>query len=175
MILRDYQERDLDRLRAELREHRSVLYVAPCGSGKGTVITYIVQRVLEQGRSVIFGVRGRALVNDMSDRVARLGIAHGVLLAGHRRERWHPVQVCSIDTLHRMPNPPKADVIIADECHMAPSPTWTKTLGRYPDAKIIGMTATPCRLDGRGLGELFSSMVIGPSEQDLIEQGFLVR
>jgi DNA repair protein RadD len=175
VTLRDYQLKDLEQLRAALREHRSVLYVAPCGSGKGTLITYIVNRCVEQGRSVIFGVRGRALVNDMSERVSRLGIQHGVLLGGHKRERWHPVQVCSIDTLHRMDRPPKADLIICDEAHMSASPTWVKTIERYPQAKLVGLTATPCRLDGRGLGELFSAMVQGPSEQDLIDQQYLVR
>ena len=179
VVLRPYQIRDLDLMRAELRAHRSALYVAPCGSGKGTLISHIVNTCVERGKRVIFAVHGKALVHDMSQRVARLGIKHGVLMGAHRRERWHAVQVASIDTLHRMEHPPQADLIIADECHMSLSPTWRKTIDRYPQSKVIGMTATPIRLDRQGLGSasggLFDSMVVGPTERELIEMGFLVR
>jgi superfamily II DNA or RNA helicase len=100
-------------------------------------------------------------------------------MGGMPRKRWEPVQVASIDTLHRMEHPPGADVIICDEAHGALSPTWRKTLERYPHAKIIGMTATPIRLDQQGLGRqsggLFDALVQGPTEADLIQQGFLVR
>ena len=179
VVLRPYQIRDLDLMRAELRAHRSALYVAPCGSGKGTLISHIVNTCVERGKRVIFAVHGKALVHDMSQRVARLGINHGVLMGAHRRERWHAVQVASIDTLHRMEHPPQADLIICDEAHMSLSPTWRKTIDRYPQSKVIGMTATPIRLDRQGLGSasggLFDSMVVGPTERELIEMGFLVR
>jgi superfamily II DNA or RNA helicase len=113
----------------------------------------------------------------MSARVGRLGVEHGVLMGGHKRQRWHSVQVASIDTLHRMEQPPHADLIIVDEAHMSLSPTWRKALGRYT-CRVIGMTATPIRLDKKGLGRktggLFDSLVIGPSEEDLIKEGHLV-
>lgn len=179
MTLRDYQERDVQRLREELRQHQSCLYVAPCGSGKGTLITFIVNRCVQQGKRVIFAVHGKALVHDMSARVSRLGIKHGVLMGSMPRQRWHSVQVASIDTLHRMEHPPEAAVIIVDEAHMSLSPTWRKVLERYSSAKVIGMTATPIRLDKQGLGRksggLFDSMVLGPTEKDLIAQGYLVK
>ena len=177
--LRPYQENDLAAMRMLLREHQAVLYVAPCGSGKGTLISHIVNTCVRNNKRVIFAVHGKALVHDMSQRVARLNIPHGVLMGSHRRERWHAVQVCSIDTLHRMEHPPKADLIIADESHMALSPTWRKTIDRYPQSKLIGMTATPIRLDRKGLGRksggLFDAMVIGPTERELIDMGHLVR
>lgn len=178
MILRDYQEKNLAEMRAALAVHQSVLYVSPCGSGKGSVIAYIVNRCVERDKRVIFAVHGKALVHDMSGRVGRLGISHGVLMGSHKRERWHSVQVASIDTLHRMKHPPKADLIIADEADTALSPTWRKTIANFPETKLIGMTATPTRLDGQGLGRasggLFDAMVLGPSEQELIDMGHLV-
>ncbi len=177
--LRPYQTEALAAMRAELKVHQSVLLTAPCGSGKGTLITFMVNTAVARDKKVIFAVHGKALVHDMSERVRKLGISHGVLMGSHRRERWHAVQVCSIDTLHRMEYPPPADLIIADECHMALSETWRKTIARYPAAKLVGCTATPCRLDGQGLGRasggLFDSLVLGPSEQYLIDQGYLVR
>lgn len=178
MELRPYQMDALEGLRQGLRTMQAGLLVAPCGSGKGSLIAYIVNAAVARGRSVIFTVHGKALVHDMSQRVSKLGIKHGVLLGGHRRERWHAVQVASIDTLHRMTYPPKADLLIIDEAHMCMSPTWRKTIEQYPNAKIIGCTATPIRLDKQGLGRqsggLFDFMVLGPNEEDLIGMGFLV-
>lgn len=178
MNLRPYQETSTAQLREGLRTHQAGLLVQPCGSGKGTQISYMVNRAVARGLSVIFAVHGKALVHDMSERVRKLGIPHGVLLGGHRRERWHSVQVASIDTLHRMQYPPKADLLIIDEAHMALSPTWRKTIEKYPSSKIIGCTATPIRLDRQGLGRqsggLFDFMVLGPNEQELIDMGFLV-
>lgn len=176
--LRPHQQRDLDALRTEVHAGRNPVLVAPCGYGKGTLLSVIVHNATQLGHRVIFAVHGKSLVVDMSERVTKLGIKHGVLLGGERRERWHSVQVASIDTLHRMTHPPEAALIIIDEAHMALSPTWRKTLDRYPNARFIGATATPIRLDGKGLGKatggLFDSMVLGPSEEELISLGNLV-
>jgi DNA repair protein RadD len=170
--LRPHQQENFEQLRAETMAARDPLLVAACGYGKGTIASVIVHGAVQRGHHVIFAVHGKSLVVDMSERVRKLGIEHGVLMGGERRERWHKVQVASIDTLHRMEHPPKASLILIDEAHMALSPTWRKTIARYPQARVIGMTATPIRLDGKGLGKktggLFDSMVLGPSEEELI-------
>ena len=177
IVLRDYQEKAIAELREHIRHGRDPLLVAPCGSGKGSLIAYIVDRMAQKGKRIIFAVHGKSLVADMSQRVAKLGIEHGVLMGGHKRQRWHGVQVASIDTLHRMEDPPHADLVIVDEAHMALSPTWRKALARYT-CRTIGMTATPTRLDGKGLGRksggLFDVMVMGPTQEELIKQGHLV-
>lgn len=177
LILRPYQQSILLRVRDELHAGRDPLIVSPCGSGKGSLIAFMVRNVVSQGKRVIFAVHGKSLVVDMSERVEKLGIPHGVLLGGERRERWHDVQVASIDTLHRMQQPPTADLIIIDEAHGSMSPTWRKALEKYPGVRRIGATATPIRLDGKGLGKatggLFDSMVMGPTEEDLIGMGNL--
>ena len=179
LTLRPYQETMISEVRAELMAGRNPLIVSPCGSGKGSLISYMVNGAVKNGHHVIFAVHGMALVEDMHQRVEKLGIPHGVLMGGKRRERWHPVQIASIDTLHRMQHPPKASLVIVDEAHMSMSPTWRKTLDLYPEARIIGATATPIRLDGKGLGKktggLFDSLVLGPNEAELIRMGFLVR
>src|ERR1700722_15853921 len=143
MNLRPYQETILADLRTETRAGRNPLLIAPCGSGKGSLIALIVHNATLKGHRVIFAVHGKSLVVDMSERVRKLGIEHGVLMGGEPRARWHSVQVASIDTLHRMAHPPQASLIIVDEAHMALSPTWRKTLDRYPAARVIGATATP--------------------------------
>lgn len=178
MILRPYQETIAEQTRAELRLGHDPVIVSPCGSGKGSLLSFMVNGAVSRGHKVIFAVHGKALVVDMSERISKLGITHGVLMGGETRKRWHDVQVASIDTLHRMAHPPEASLIIADEADGAMSPTWRKTLARYPNARLIGATATPIRTDGKGLGKatggLFDSIVLGPCEQELIDMGYLV-
>lgn len=181
--LRGAQDKNLEELRDEVANDCDPLLVAPCGYGKGTLISVIVHSAVSMGKSVIFGVRGASLVIDMSGRVRRLGIPHGILVGGKRRERWHPTQVASIDTLYRIDPLPVVDILIIDEAHMALSPTWMKTIARLRSRNqnmvVIGMTATPIRLDGKGLGRaaggIFDSLVLGPSVLELIADGYLCR
>ena len=174
-VLRPYQQDDLEQARILLREHRSVLLVQPTGAGKGTLAAYITRSANVRGKRVVFLVNRRNLVHDMSKRIGKLGLEHGVIMGGDPRRRPHlSIHVASIDTIHRRENRPPADLLIVDEAHFAVTPTWAKVLASYPDAKILGMTATPIRLDGRGLGEVFEAMVLGPSVRRLIEQQYLV-
>jgi superfamily II DNA or RNA helicase len=179
MILRDYQHKMLDDTRAALRLHRSVVIQSECGSGKGSVCAYMINRAVERGRHVLFLVRSRDRVSDMSQRVTKLGIEHGVLMGGSRREHWHPVQVASIDTLWRMEHKPKASLLLLDESHYSLARTFREVLSFYGDGtKVIGMTATPALGNNRGLGVksggIFESMVHGPTVTELIAQGHLV-
>lgn len=172
--LRPYQEHDLGEVRILFRTHRSVLLVQPTGAGKGRIASYIVQAASEGGHRVIFLVNRRNLVHDMSDRVKELGIPHGVIMG--RDKRYDPdrlVQVASIDTIVRREIALPASLLIEDEAHFAVTDTWGQVHGRYPNAKILGLTATPIRTDGRGLGDVYEAMVQGPSVKTLIAQGYL--
>ena len=91
------------------------------------------------------------------------------------------VQVASIQTLHarairsdRMKLPP-ADLIVVDEAHHCPAQSYRKIIEAYPDAVLLGLTATPCRGDGRGLGGIFETIIETPQVAELIEKGFLVK
>lgn len=169
------QELDLNRVRASMREHRAVALVRPCGSGKGTIASYVVHSAESRGKRVIFAVDRRVLVHDMSMRLDRLGIEHGVIMGDDKRRKpWLGTHVASIDTLTRREVLPVADLIIIDETHKAVAPKWKKVLDRYPQAKILGLTATPIRLDGRGLEEIYDDMVVGPSVEDLLNLKLIV-
>lgn len=174
--LRPHQAFDLDCVRAELRRVRSCMLVAACGYGKGVITTKIIGST---GRHhVLFLVHGRDRVNDMHDRLTRLGISHGVLMGDRKRDSSQRVQVASSDTVHRMQYKPKAGLIIIDECHLAMSPTFRAVLDEYPGAKILGLTATPALGNGSALGlasgGVFESMVVGPSVKQLVSEGYLV-
>lgn len=176
--LRPHQVQCLEELREHVEAGRDPLLVAPCGFGKGTLVAFIVNAAVANGHQVVFTVRGKNLIADMSMRVRNLGVPHGVLMSGVRRERWHPVQVASIDTLIRMDHLPPASLLIADEADLCISPRYKQAVERFKDARLIGMTATPIRMSGEGLGKasggLFDAMVLGPSEQQLISEGYLV-
>jgi superfamily II DNA or RNA helicase len=84
------------------------------------------------------------------------------------------VNVCSIDTLKtRLLVVKEPKVAIWDECHHMGAKGWQLVQAAWPNAKHIGLSATPWRLDGTGLGDFFDVMVQGPSVAWLIEQGFL--
>ena len=70
---------------------------------------------------------------------------------------------------------PPADLLVIDEAHHCPAATYQKIIDAYPDAMLLGLTATPCRGDGRGLGGIFETIIECPQVAELIEQGYLVR
>ena len=91
-----------------------------------------------------------------------------------------PVQIASIQTLSarairsRTIDLPRADLVVIDEAHHCRAKTYRKIIESYPKAIILGMTATPCRGDGRGLGNVFDCIIECPPVQALIDLGFLV-
>src|SRR5262249_56132508 len=108
------------------------------------------------------------------------GVGHGIVRAGISARPMEAVQVASIDTLlvrgvrSNAMNLPPADLVIFDEAHRARGRTREHLISLYPEAALLGMTATPCRGDGRGLGNLFDTMVETPQVAELIKQGHLV-
>ena len=65
---------------------------------------------------------------------------------------------------------PTADLLVIDEAHHTPASTYRKIIDAYPDAILLGLTATPCRGDGRGLGGIFETIIECPQVAELIEQ-----
>lgn len=165
----------LQEIRTNIRAgEKRILLVSPTGWGKGTVCSVIIEGVNRRNKRALFIVRGRELVKDMSRRLDRLGIDHGVMMANHPRRRpWLNIHVASIDTIFRRETVPPADLLIADEAHLSLSDTWSKTLERYPNTPVVGMTATPILRGGAGLGSLYSCLVLGPGISELIQMGRL--
>ncbi len=178
--LRDYQIDLVKRINESLAEGiKKILGVAPTGSGKTVSFTEFIKRQVEQGRSVLILVHRRELVFQASDKLTSFGIEHGIIMSGEAKSLLHSAQVASIQTLvarlrRNRINPPLADVLIVDEAHHATATTYLKIFEHYPEAAIVGFTASPCRKDGRGLGAVFETMIEGPSIAELTEQGHLV-
>jgi len=172
--LRDYQKRDIRRLRAAITAgHGRILYQLPTGGGKTVLMAWMAARAAERGKPTMFIVHRQELLLQASRTFDAMGIDHGLIAPGHTMSR-DVIQVASVLTLvRRFDRVVPPDLIVFDEAHHCPSNTWLRVFGRYPGAKAIGLTATPCRLDGRGLDDLFETMVRGPTARDLIDAGFL--
>jgi superfamily II DNA or RNA helicase len=177
LTLRDYQSRAIHDLRTAYRSGaRAPLLVLPTGGGKTVVFAAITAGAVERGRRVLILVHRRELIRQASAKLTWAGVEHGVIAAGFEPSD-HPVQVASVQTLARRLKLQtwQPDLIVVDEAHHAVAGTWSQILDHWPHALRLGVTATPVRRDGRGLGAMFDRLVLGPSMQDLTAQGFLTR
>jgi len=175
LTLRDYQARAIHDLRTAYRSGaRAPLLVAPTGAGKTVMFAAITSGAVERGRRVLILVHRRELIRQASAKLTHAGVDHGIIAAGFQPSD-HPVQVASVQTLARRLKLQtwQPDLIVVDEAHHAVAGTWSQILDHWPHALRLGVTATPVRRDGRGLGSMFDRLVLGPSVQDLTAQGFL--
>jgi superfamily II DNA or RNA helicase len=123
---------------------------------------------------VLILVHRRELLRQASDKLRWAGLDHGLIAAGIEPSEA-PVQVASVQTIARRLSGIdwQPDLIIIDEAHHATAGQWERTLQHWPAAYRLGVTATPCRLDGRGLRSAFDHLVLGPSVAELIDTGYL--
>ncbi len=128
------------------------------------------------GKRVLFLAHRRELIDQCAAKLRDLGIwDYNVVLSGHPHSRNPdaPVQIASIQTLIRREFPP-ADLVCIDESHHACSGSYQTLLKNYPDAYVLGLTATPERLDGKGLDSIFQDLLNVATVPELIDSGFLV-
>lgn len=144
------------------------------GGGKTALAADMLGRAAKKGVRSFFNVHRQELIDQTAETFDKVGIKYGIIAAGYAPNPYEPIQLCSVQTLaNRLDKVQKPKLIIEDECHHSVSKSRKKILEYYPDARIVGLTATPERLDGRGLGEIYQYMVQGPDAEWLIENGFL--
>lgn len=173
--LRDYQIRAINQLYDAIRSgNRRLLWVLPTGAGKSSIAAYFVKKCIEKEKRVLFFVHSKELVDQFAERLRnQFHVLSGVIMAGVTPDPSKLVQVASVQTLARR-DMPDADVVIIDETHRAEANTYKKVMEAYPDAVVVGLTATPYRGDGKGLGELFQTIVHPVKIRELIGLGHLV-
>ena len=174
MPLRPRQATAIKQVREVYRSGKQApILVAPTGFGKTHTSAAIIKSALDRGRTVWFLAHLREILQDTAKRLSSVGIPFGEIAAGKAREYHRRVQIVSVQTAVRRDNLPKPDLVIVDECHLAVAATYKKVLGKIGNPVLLGLTGTPCRLDGRGLGELFDEIIPTCSTQTLIDEGLL--
>lgn len=173
MKLRPYQEKLIDETREQLRQHQRVLMQAPTGAGKTAITVFMMGKAAASGKRSVFAVHQNELLSQTSRALWEQKLEHG-MIASSKRKSILPAQVASVQTwVRRTDLYEEPDLIIIDECHRSASSTYQKILEAYPNAKVIGLTATPARTDGKGLDDTYTAIVQGPSIRQLIDAGYL--
>lgn len=176
VALRDYQQNWIAGIRASFAAgNRAVLGVLPTGGGKTLGFSYISAGIYRKNKRVWIMAHRRELLRQISESLALFQIPHAVLSGGYHGIPNAQVLVASVFTLvNRIKHMPAPHLIIGDEAHhFTLASSWGKIVTAFPASKVLGVTATPARLDGKGLGDIFNAMVLGPSVAELTARGFL--
>ena len=171
--LRPYQHTLREDIRAAFAAgHRQVLAVSPTGSGKSLLFIDMAIRAINAGRRVCIMLPRVELVHQVCKALG--DFPHGVIRSGVTPIRHLPLQIASVQSLLRRTHLYEFDFLIVDETHHATSNTFMQILQAYPAAHVLGVTATPCRTDGRGLRDAgFTALVQGPTVRWLTDAGYL--
>lgn len=153
--------------------HRAVVFVLCTGGGKTFIFSRITESAAAKGKRVYIVAHRIEIVEQIGLALFRFGVPHGWIAPGHAFQK-HPIMVCMVQSLTRRTGQLDApDLLVIDECHHASASTYQTLLTAWPKARVLGVTATPARTDGKGLGECFNQMVFGPSMKELIARGYL--
>lgn len=179
--LRDYQGALIQEIYAQWKVYRRVLAQMPTGAGKTIVFAAIAREFIQRSETVLVIAHREELISQAAAKLQDVsGHAPAIIKAGYKPDLTNPVQVASIQSLVRRQLPPAA-LVIVDEAHHSAAPSYSKIIQHYSEqgSYVLGVTATPARIDGRGLRHLhdgidgYEALAIGPSTKELIEAGHL--
>ena len=176
ITLRPFQEVLINTTRHSLQQgKKSPLLVSPCGSGKTVMFSEFSRRVTEKKKRTMILAHREELLEQISNTLNGFNVPHSFIAAGRPFNRSSPVQVASVFSVaRRLDKIDAPDVIIIDEAHHAIlGSTWSKVFDAFPKAWRIGVTATPQRMTGEALGDVFDDMILGPTVEELISMGYL--
>lgn len=175
--LRPDQEDVRTKLRVALRSSSSVLAFAPTGFGKTVLAAALMRMIFDAGKRVIFCVHRIDLIVQTAKTLQKFGIPFSYIAAGHPFNPYHRVFIASIASLRNRMTKIPADYVMVDEAHLSIAAGWAAVALHYKaaGARIIGYTGSPERLDGKPLGDVWDTMVMGPSVRWLIDNGHLSK
>ena len=171
--LYDYQEDMKGRIEGELRLHRSVMAQMPTGTGKTYLLTAVIDSFVSNNpmEKVWIVAHRRELVSQIDETVRKF---HSYS-ASNTSSLLSSVKAMSIQWLMRHYDEIEEEpgMIVIDEAHHALAKTYKEMWERFPNAKFLGLTATPCRLNGKGFTDLFDILVQSWSVPEFISKGRL--
>lgn len=177
LSLRPYQTKAFDDVRAAYRRGiRRICLVQPTGTGKTVTGCAITQAALLKDSHALWVAHRTELIEQASEKMDDAQLDHGIIMGQHWRTKPSQVQIASVATLARRTELPPANIVVIDECHHTPAGSWKKTANHYTNsgALLLGLTATPWRLDGKGLGEFFDLIIETITVESAIADGWLV-
>ena len=171
--LYEYQKDMLRQIEDAFVTHQSVMVQMPTGTGKTVLISEVVKREERRVKNpcVWIVVHRRELVEQIKETLERrLGTSLDA-----EREKSNVIEVFSIQwlTRHYQELEERPSLIVIDEAHHAVAKTYEEVMNAYPNAKKLGVTATPCRLTKRGFTDLFEVLLCSHSIPKFIKEGYL--
>lgn len=172
MNLRPYQAQAVNDIREAFKSHRRVLFQLPTGGGKTVIFCHITREAVRKGKRVLILVHRQELLRQTISKLSQWGVPYETIEAGKPTANQWPVSVAMVQTAARR-ELEQFDLIICDEAHHAVAGSWASIIDKQPQAYLLGVSATPCRMDGKGLGEAFDVLLEGVKMKQLIADGFL--
>lgn len=173
MKLYDDQQDLLKRTVESLNAGRRTIMCLPTGGGKTVIAGRLIHNLNSINKSVLILVHRHELVRQFRATLESVGLGHrcSELTSGAKETAWLPFCIASVQTLVRRLDVTRLDpfLLIIDEAHHAAAASYRKIIARFPKAKLLGMTATPARTDGKGLDDLFDDIVSGAGIRHLID------
>lgn len=162
-MLRPYQNDLVEQVRQAYRDgYRRPCIVLGCGGGKSVIMAEIAKQTTAKGNRVLLLVHRRELCGQIEETFRSWGVDMSLC------------QVCMVQTaVRRLGRIPQPALIITDENHHCLAGSYRRIYDAFPGARCLGMTATPVRLGGGGLGDVNDKLIIGPTTRWLIDNGYL--
>jgi len=171
LVLRDYQASIIPDIHREFKNgNKAVMLYIPTGGGKTETALAMLKAAADNGKRSAMIMDRRILCEQTSERMDKYDIDHGVLMAGHWRYlTYKSIQICSSQTLEKRENLPKMTLLIIDEAHCMRKKI-VEFIENTPNLFVIGLSASPFT---KGLGKVFTSIVNGPTTQELVKRNLL--
>jgi superfamily II DNA or RNA helicase len=154
---------------------RSILCQLPTGGGKTILFATAVHKANQNGLKCLILAHREELIKQAADKLEIItNDPVGIIKAGYPTNYDRDIQVASVQSLTRRLNKcPQFGLIVIDECHHSTANSYRTILARYPQARVLGVTATPIRLDGKGFRGIFDELICGVTVSELIKSGSL--
>ena len=175
-MLRDYQIEICEKVNEAFEAHRSVMMQMPTGTGKTVVLASLVKQYLNRDAdcSVLIVAHRIELIEQTGTFLNHFGIDYGVIAGGKRPAVLKRVMVASVQTLSKnLDIDLSPSLVVIDEAHHALAKTYQMLWAAWPEAKFLGLTATPYRMSGDGFTDLFEVLVDSWSVKQFIADGWL--
>ncbi len=179
MKLRPYQAESKRLLKEALAAGFSrPILTLPTGTGKTVVAADLINDWIASGCRVLFLAHTREIIRQTVKQLEKWIPAKkiSIIMRDDPREDFSlPVQVASRQTLVMRDELPEVDVIVIDEAHHAVTDSYQQIIEQYPNALVLGLTATPYRMGGGGLDAVFDTLIIGAKPSKLVADGWMSK